>query len=76
MYKGILRPSRIDDDVNLGINKFAGINFNTSRENNRGYEVRVRCSDIESQIDLLTKGFVGFGVTPNSKYPEVFYRRF
>jgi ribosomal protein S18 acetylase RimI-like enzyme len=76
MYKDILRPSRISDNANLDIDTVTGINFDTSRENNRGYEVRVQCSDIESQIDLLTKGFVGFGVNPNSEYPEVFYRRY
>ena len=76
MYKGNLRHSRNSDDANLGINTVAGINFNMSRESILEYEVRVRCSDIESQIDLLTKGFVGFGVTPDSKCPEVLYRRF
>lgn len=76
MYKGILLPSRISDGANMGINTVNGMDFNTSRGNIPGDEVRVQCSDIESQIDLLRKGFVGFGVTPNSKYPEVFYRRF
>jgi ribosomal protein S18 acetylase RimI-like enzyme len=76
MYKDILRPLRISDDENLGIDTVNGIAFNKTRDNIHGDEVRVRCSDIKTQIDLLKKGFVGFVVTPGSKYPEVFYRRF
>ena len=76
MYKDILLPSHISDGANMCINTVNGIDFNMNRDNILGDEVRVRCSDIESQIDLLRKGFVGFGVTPDSKYPEVFYRRF
>jgi len=76
MYKDILLPSRISDGANMCINTVKGIDFNMIRGNIQGDEVRVRCSDIESQIDLLRKGFVGFGVSPDSKCPEVFYRRF
>ena len=76
MYKDILRPSRINDDPNMCINTINGIDFNMTRDNIRGDVVRVRCSDIESQIDLLRKGFVGFRLTLDSKCPELFYRRF
>lgn len=48
----------------------------TGSGNLKGVEVRVRCSDIDGQIDLLERGFVGVRSAIGSKNPEVIYRRF
>ena len=60
MYKDILCPSG------------AGAGANSSLED----EIKISCSDIEGQIDLLKRGFEGFRMAPLSRSPEVFYRKF
>jgi ribosomal protein S18 acetylase RimI-like enzyme len=39
-------------------------------------EIKINCSDIECQIDLLKRGFEGFRMDSRSRRPEVFYRKF
>ncbi len=88
MYKGNLGPSYTsalsNTKINANINKNINKNTNTvidigpctGSRNLHGEYVRVRCSNIEGQIDLLERGFEGFGLAPDTKNPQVIYRKF
>jgi ribosomal protein S18 acetylase RimI-like enzyme len=85
MYKDILRPSGVGAGANRGAStvtrNVAGTITNTdsnmsiARETLED-EIKISCSDIEGQIDLLKQGFEGFRMAPLSRSPEVFYKNF
>lgn len=85
MYKGISRSP----GAGAGSNRRTGnvtINATSAVTNtgsnmiigagSLGDEIKINCSDIEGQIDLLKRGFEGFRLAPLSGGPEVFYRKF
>lgn len=85
MYKGISRSPGPGAGGNRGtgnvtINATSAVTHTGSNMIiGLGYledEIKINCSDIEGQIDLLKRGFEGFRMDPRSRQPEVFYRKF
>jgi predicted GNAT family acetyltransferase len=78
MYKGTPGPSY----TSVGIDTTAGNDTVIDKGSYTGSsslteeEVRIRCSDIVGQVDLLKKGFVGVRLAIGPKNPEVIYRKF
>lgn len=85
MYKGILCPSGAGAGANsapCNVTSTVGSTV-TNTDSNMSIgggsledEIKISCSDIEGQIDLLKRGFEGFRMAPLSRSPEVFYRKF
>ena len=81
MYKDILCPSGAGAGANRATSNVTGTVTNTDSNMSIGGgsledEIKISCSDIEGQIDLLKRGFEGFRMAPLSRNPEVFYRKF
>lgn len=85
MYKDILRPSGAGAGANMGTGSVTSSvtcavnNTNSNVPIGTGSweeEIKIRCSDINGQIDLMKRGFEGFRMAPLSSNPEVFYRKF
>jgi len=84
MYKSISRSPGQGAGANSGTGNvtrnFPSAIINTDSNMSVGAgtleEIKINCSDIEGQIDLLKRGFEGFRMNPRSRRPEVFYRKF
>lgn len=81
MYKDISRSPGAGAGGNRGTANVTGAVTNTGSNMSVGAgsledEIKINCSDIDGQIDLLKRGFEGFKMAPQSRTPEVFYRKF